>query len=138
MKLDIKSILILVLLGFSLFFGYSWYFRSDIGYKEKLKQLEIRNKVIEHQKDSIKEILVKKEIEFIKLKKSESILELEIESLKIDILNAKRNANKSKAELDKIMKSLAETRRKIEDLKKNPPNRTGNDLINSIKIKTKK
>ena len=41
-------------------------------------------------------------------------------------------------ELDKIMKSLAETRRKIEELKKNPPNITGNDLINSIKIKTKK
>lgn len=138
MKLDIKSILILVLLGFSLFFGYSWYFRGDSGYKERLKQLEIRNKVIEHQKDSIKEVLVQKEIEFIKLKKSESILESEIASLEMDILNARRNANKSKAELDKIMKSLAETRRKIEDLKKNPPNRTGNDLLNSIKIKTKK
>jgi hypothetical protein len=138
MKLDIKSILILVLLGFSLFFGYSWYFRGDSGYKERLKQLEIRNKIIEHQKDSISEVLVKKEMDFIKLKESESILESEIASLEMDILNARRNANKSKFELDKIMKSLAETRRKIEELKKNPPNRTGNDLINSIKIKTKK
>jgi len=136
MKLDIKSILILFLLGFSLFFGYMWYFRGDKGYKERLNQLQERNISIQREKDSLVKILKVKEIEFVKLQRSESLLLSQIANLQVEIKNAKNNANRSKSELDRIRKDLADTRRRIEELKKNPPNRTGDDLINSIKIKT--
>jgi hypothetical protein len=37
-----------------------------------------------------------------------------------------------------MKKDLEQTKQKIEEFKKNPPNRTGDDLLNSIKNKTQK
>ena len=38
MKLDIKSILILILLGLTLLFGFKWFFSGDKASKERVKQ----------------------------------------------------------------------------------------------------
>lgn len=137
MKLDIKSILILVLLAGCLIFGYMWYFKSD-NYKKELKELRAENEKIGQERDSINKNLKKLEIEFDKLKIREQALQQKIDSLQIEIDKSKQSANRTKAELDRIRQKLAETRRKIKEFRDNPPNRTGDDLLNSIKIKTTK
>jgi hypothetical protein len=40
--------------------------------------------------------------------------------------------------LDKMRKEMEETKNQITELRKNPPNRTGDDLLNSLKMKTLK
>ena len=78
------------------------------------------------------------EIDFNKLKVKEQALQQKIDRLEIEIFQSKQNANRSQGELNRLRQKLAETRRRIKDLKDNPPNRTGDDLLNSIKIKTMK
>jgi F0F1-type ATP synthase membrane subunit b/b' len=53
------------------------------------------------------------------------------------IVKAEKEAKNSNAKFSKIKKELSETREKIEEYKKNPPNRTGESLLESIKNKTK-
>jgi hypothetical protein len=50
MKLDIKSIIILLLLGVSLFFSYYWFFGDNSEYKEKVKKLQNDYEVLESEK----------------------------------------------------------------------------------------
>lgn len=138
MKLDIKSILILVLLAGCLIFGYMWYFRSDPNYKRELKELREDNKRIRNERDSINIHLIVMQSKFKNLKLREQALQQRIDSLEIEIEKSKQNANRSQADLNKLRNKLAETRRKIREMKDNPPNRTGDDLLNSIKIKTMK
>lgn len=134
MKLDIKSILIIVLLGFTLIFGYNWYFDTNNSvYKKELKELRDSNKVLQNQRDSINYKIKVLELDLLNLVKNENILNGKIESLNIEIEAAKANANKNKTELNKLKKKLIETRKNIADLKQTPHNRTGDDLINSLK-----
>ena len=49
-QLDIKSILILILLGLTLLFGFKWFFSGDKVSKERVKQLEQQFKDLENQK----------------------------------------------------------------------------------------
>jgi septal ring factor EnvC (AmiA/AmiB activator) len=138
MKIDIKSILILFLLAGCLIFGYMWYFKRDPGYKKELKELRADNERIKRERDSINVHLKSLEIDFNKLKQNEKVLQQKISDLEVEIEKSKQKANKSQAELNRLRLKLEETRRKIKELKNNPPNRTGDDLLNSIKIKTMK
>ena len=52
MKLDIKSILILILLGLTLLFGFKWFFSGDKASKERVKQLEEDYKKLEKDKEA--------------------------------------------------------------------------------------
>jgi chromosome segregation ATPase len=135
MKLDIKSILILVLLGFSLIFFYMWYFRGD-NYKDELKKIKEENKILHEKRDSIDLRLNKLNVSFNLLKKEDSLLRIKIYNQDLEIQKFKNKANASKEQLNKLLKELEETRKKIQELKNNPPNRTGQDLLNSLKIKT--
>jgi septal ring factor EnvC (AmiA/AmiB activator) len=137
MKLDIKSILILVLLAGCLIFGYMWYFKSD-NVKSELKELRADNERIKKERDSINIHLRALEVNFTKLKQNEKFLQQKINDLELEIERSKQKANKSQAELNKLRLRLEETRRKIKELKNNPPNRTDDDLLNSLKIKTMK
>jgi chromosome segregation ATPase len=139
MKLDIKSILILILLFGCLIFGYMWYFNTDnTDYKKELKELREDNKMLQEQRDSINHELKILESDFLILKTNESFYLDKIDKLEIEIEKAKNNANKSKAELDKIRKELAEVRKKIQEFKNNPPVLTDDDLLNSLKINLKR
>lgn len=137
MKLDIKSILILVLLGLTLLFGFKWFFSGDKASKERVKQLEQQFKELESQKK-----LVDLEINSWRAK-SDSLRQLDVK-LQADLAKqaaqtkkAEIEAQKSKANLDRLKKDIAETEHKIEEFKKNPPNRTGDALLESLKNKTK-
>jgi chromosome segregation ATPase len=138
MKIDVKSILIIVFLTISLFFGYKWYFDTDnSNYKNQIKELRIQNRFLEKQRDSINVKINLLETELLKLTESEKTLLIKIGSLSAEIESAKKNANKSKTELEKLRTELANTREKIKHFKNNPPNRTGDNLLNSLKNKLK-
>jgi len=137
MKLDIKSILILILLGLTLLFGFKWFFSGDKSSKERVKQLEQQFKELEAQKKAV-------DLEIITWRaKSDSLRQLDIklqsEITKQEALTKKAEveANKSKANLDKLRHDLAETQHKIDEIKNHPPNRTGDALLESLKNKTK-
>lgn len=138
MKLDIKSIIILVLLGFSLIFFFRWYFSDIDNYKNEVNKLREANKILKSQRDSIDQRIINLQTEYdklqvVQLKISSKILETEKE-----ISKAREKATLSRHELEKVRKELQETRNKLTELEKNPSNRTGDDLLNSLKNKTKK
>jgi flagellar basal body-associated protein FliL len=137
MKLDIKSIIILVLLGLTLLFGYKWFFGGNKESKQRVKQLEQEFKQLESQKK-----LVDLEIATWKAK-SDSLIKIDIK-LQEDLARqeaetkkAEIESQKSKANLDKLKKDIIEIQNKIKEFKKNPPNRTGDELLESLKNKTK-
>ena len=137
MKLDFKSILILILLGFALFFGYKLYFTDDSDYKNKIKELEEQYQILEDEKNQNKLIIEKYKVELDSIMIQDSLNLIKISELEGKVFEAEQKAESSKKKFDKLQKQLEETRKKIEDFKKNPPNREGDDLLNSIKNKTK-
>ena len=137
MKLDIKSILILILLGFTLIFGYKWYFSTDGEIGEKLDQLQERYDEIELKKQESNKRLEDNSFIIDSLMLVDSLNGEKIALLEFNIREAEDKATESADNLSRRKRELADTRKKIEELKKNPPNRTGDDLLNSIKNKTK-
>jgi peptidoglycan hydrolase CwlO-like protein len=137
MKLDIKSILIVILLGFTLIFGYKWYFGNNNEYKDKLNQLQDRYDEIEKEKKESNKRLEDNAFVIDSLLFVDSLNNQKIALLEFNVREAEDKANESAGKLSKVQKELADTRKKIKEFKNNPPNRTGDDLLNSIKNKTK-
>jgi len=119
-------------------FGYMWFFRNDGGYKQKIKDLEREKKELIIAREKLEKDVVVLEKNFEDLKKKESSLAADIKKRDEEIRRRKEEAAKSRAELDNMKKGLKETQEKIVELKKNPSNRTGDDLLNSLKLKTQK
>jgi peptidoglycan hydrolase CwlO-like protein len=135
---DFKSILIFILLTLLMGVAYNWYFKADKDYKNQVKMLRDENIKIKNTRDSLSTNILNLEKEFIIIKDREDSLNNRIKILDIQISDARNKANKSKAELDALRIELLETNKKIKELRNNPPNRTGEDLINSIKNKTQR
>lgn len=133
--LDIKTILIILLFVTSTIFGLKWYFGSNVD-KDKIKELEVKFKELESQKKEVDERILKWEEKFKELDKEDSDLRDKQAIIEKQIINSIIMNNKDKQELDKLRKKIEETRKKIQEFKNNPPNRTGEDLLNSIKNKT--
>lgn len=137
MKLDIKSILILALLGISLFFGLNWFWSGDKSSKERVKQLEKEFKDLECKKQEVDKEIHLWRLKSDSLKSLDEKLQKELAKQELLTKKAEQEAQKSRANLEKMRNDLAETRKKIEDVKNNPPNRTGDALLESLKNKTK-
>jgi uncharacterized coiled-coil DUF342 family protein len=135
---DFKTIFIFVLLTLLMSVGYNWYFKADKEYKNQVNSLKEENKKIENSRDSLSNNILSLEKEFDVIKKREDSLLIKIDILDNEISDSKKKANKSKAELEALRLELLETNKKIKELRNNPPNRTGEDLINSIKNKTQR
>lgn len=135
---DIKNILIGILLICTIIFGTKTFFTSDKLYKEKLKQIELANEKLKKERITIDLKINTLKIEYSKLKDHETKLNKEITNRDFEIAKNKATAARSQAELAKFKQDLIETQNKIKLLKDNPPNRTGEDLLNSLKIKTQK
>lgn len=135
---DIKNILIVVLLAGCMIFGYMWFFRNDSGYKQKIKDLEKEKKELIVASEKLEKDVIVLEKNFEDLMKKESSLAAVIKKRDEEIRRRKEEATRSRTELDKMKKGLKETQEKIAELKKRPPNRTGDDLLNSLKLKTQK
>jgi peptidoglycan hydrolase CwlO-like protein len=133
---DPKTIAIAVLVLLVLIFGATTFFKKDSLYKYKLEELQKVYDAEHKKRDSLDQELVKVRAEFAALKVKERQLAADVARLDQDIASAKNDAKRSKEELGHAKASLEETRKKIANLKSNPPNRTGEDLLNSLKLKT--
>lgn len=137
MKFDIKNTIILILLIVAILFGYKWFIESDSGSKERVKQLEKDFTEMESKK-KISDLEINKwKCKFDTLQKEGDRLKQENIKLESDTKKAEQEASKSKSNLDKLRLEMIETKNKIEKLKNNPIKRTGDDLLQSIKNKTK-
>lgn len=137
-KDKIYLIIIAVLFLFAAVTGYKWYFGSNSASKERVKQLEKEFSELEKRKKESDLRIAQWQSKFDSLKVEDSKLLMEIERLHKETQLAEIEAAKSKGKLDGLRKELAETRKKIEEFKKNPPNRTGESLLESLKNKTAK
>lgn len=134
LKLDIKSIVILVLLLFGgIFFGL-WYFKgSDT--KDRVNQLEKDIKRIEVVRDSLEDANTKLREDFNERELIISERDKKIKDIESSISKIKQDLVVANNKLKQSQKELAETKKKIEELKNNPIKREGDDLINSLKQK---
>jgi len=132
-----KDILLLILFMACGLLAYFAFFTSNPEYKKKVKELQTANDILKLQRDSLDKDIAKLQGDYNTIKAVGDSLDKEIVKLDAEIKKNKAAAALSQGELDKVRKDLAGTRKKIDELKKNPPNRTGDDLLNSLKIKTK-
>jgi hypothetical protein len=134
---NIQILLNIFLLVLALFFGYKWLYQNDGASEERIKQLEKELKEILKKKE-----LNTKEIDFWK-KRFDSLsvedlkLRDQIIALEKETQAAERDALISKKKLEEIRANLILIRKKIENFKKNPPNREDEELLNSLKNKLK-
>ena len=136
MKLDIKSVVILVLLGVSIIFFGLWYFKGD-DTKNKIKELESKNRQIEVTRDSLDNVNKSLKLDFDKIQIVISGRELYFKKLETDLSKVKLDLSNANIKVKEVQKALSETKKKIEELKNNPINRTDDSLINSLKEKLK-
>ncbi len=137
MKIDIKSIIITLLLVASLFLYYKWHNSENSNYEQELNKLKQENLLIHKKRDSLlsERSILQSDLNLIKNENQR--LQLVSEKLEKESLEYRNRANKTKHELDNLRSQLEETHRKIEELKHNPPNRSDDNLLNSLRSKTK-
>jgi hypothetical protein len=136
MKLDIKTLLILFLSFFCIFFFSIWYLKgSDT--KKEYKILEQKFEKIQKTRDSLVMINLKLKSDFDKMQKEIDKRDNQIAKNELEILNLKKDLKEAKSDLSNKKRDLEETKKKIENLKKNPIKREDDDLIKSLKEKLK-
>ena len=134
MRLDIKSIALLVLTSACILFFGMWFFKGS-DYKDKIKALEIENKKIESVRDSLKLANASLKLDFDKKQSEISKRDQKIKLIEFEIEKAKKDLKVATAQVEADKRSLKETKDKIEKLKKDPIKREGDELLNSLKEK---
>jgi chromosome segregation ATPase len=136
MKLDIKSITIGILFLISLTLATLWYFSSD-GYKKEVRKLKAENRKIEGERKSIMNdyVILKSELD-------RKMVEIETlksrgDSLNGEILKKEIEIQKGLEEISKVRAKWIRNKKEVDKLKNNPIRREGNDLLESIRQKTK-
>lgn len=135
---DPRNIIIAILLIGVFVFAAVVFYGGDSAYKKRVKELQSENATLQAQRDSIDLVISGLEKDYKKLLLKEAALLADIAKRDAEIAQAKAAANRSKAELDRLKKDLAKTRKEIKEREVNPANRTGDDLLNSLKLKTQK
>ena len=138
MKIDLKSILILLLAIICSIFVLKYYNESDKEYKKELDKLRAENELIHQKRDSLLNERNKLETDLVVVRKNNDSLIYLSNVLEKEVASQKQKAIISRQELNRLRKDLEETKIKIEDLKKNRSNRNGDELLNSLKSKMKK
>jgi hypothetical protein len=136
MKFDIKTILILILLAASTIFGLKWFFSGNDASKEKIKQLEAEYKKLEQDKAAADAKILVWQGKFNAADAKDKQLAAAVTRSKADAKLADEKAKKSKADLDKVQGGIAENRKEIEALKKNPPVLSDDELLEALIKKT--
>ena len=77
---DIKSILIVILLGFCIFFFSIWYLKGS-GYKKEYKKLEQQFNVIQKSRDSLQDVNKKLKNNYIEVENRIKLREIFINSI---------------------------------------------------------
>jgi chromosome segregation ATPase len=131
-KLDLKSILIIILLLVSIVFASMWFFSGSDASKERIKQLETEFKKLETEKAATDSKIADWKSKYEDADRKDKQLELEVSRLKSDVKVAENKAKKSKQDLDKLQSGISENRREIENFKKNPPILSDDELLESL------
>ena len=134
---EIKSMIFLILLGVGVFFGYKWYLKNDKASEERIKKLESEYTKLQSKKDSSDIKIAAWHSKFDSIRGEDIILKNQVEHLSKQTIVAETAAAKSKAELETAKAHAESLRADINKLEKNPANRTGDDLIQSLKNKLK-
>jgi len=133
-KIDLKTALIAIFFGLSIFFFIKWYFSPDsASLKDKDLQKDI--KALQLEKDSIN-----RQITNLKLDYDKKSADLEADEAKIEQINqqlqiSSRQLMISNQNLKSKTDSLTELRALIKNAEENPTPRSGEDLLNSLKLK---
>jgi septation ring formation regulator EzrA len=136
MRLDIKSIALLVLTGACILFFGMWFFNKS-EYKDKIKELDEENKRIELVRDSLKSVNASLKLDFNKKQSEIDKRDQKIKLIESEILKIKGDLKLAKSKVEENEKNLKETKDKIKKLKKDPIKREDQELINSLKEKLK-
>lgn len=133
--LNIKNIIILSLLLISIFFCWKWITSTDSELKIKNKLLEDKVKSMQIERDSLANDRVLLENRYDSLS---NIVDKESEKLKYyknELRISKLDLEKSKRLSDDYRKKYDSIDISIRNFKKTPINRTGDNLLNSLKNK---
>lgn len=133
-KLDIKSILILFLLGFCILFFSLWFLKGT-GYKKEFKQLEKEYKQLKHTRDSLNTLNIKLKSDFNNTQKDIDKRNKIISDIEKELKKTKADLDDANIQIVRNKKDLEEVKGKIDKLKKQPIKREGEELINSLKQK---
>lgn len=138
-QFDLKSILVVFFLVISLFFGYKWYFSigDNKDYKDKIEQLEIDNKKIIETRDSLQTAFLDLQNQYDDIVLADSLLNQEIIDLRQKVIDSKNEVDRSVRELNGLKIELERINQKIKELENNPPSKTEEELIESLKNKIK-
>ena len=135
-NLKLKDWALIVITGVAVFFFIN-YTISSSGYKKEIKRLESESKDIQKKRDELdkqNKDLKKEAVIYIdnidKYQKKINYISDLISKKDIEIKNLKLNLNQQRKEIEK-------TKKKIDELEKTPIKRTGQELLESIKEKTK-
>jgi hypothetical protein len=135
-KLNIKDIALLVFATLAIFFFITNVFTSNSNRKQ-IKQLRQENKSIEAERKKLFIENVKLKTEADALIQSINDYQKDIDSINVLLTKNKIELQNALGRLKKGKEQLERTRKEIEKLENNPIKRTGNELLNSIKEKTK-
>lgn len=136
-KFDPKTIIIIVLLLASTVFGSMWFFSGDDASKERVKQLEKDFKKSETEKAAADLKIAEWREKYLNADKKDKYLEFQVSKLKVDSKISETRAKKYREDLDKVQTGITKTRNEIENLRKNPPVLTDDELLEALIKKTK-
>jgi hypothetical protein len=135
-NLKIKDWALIILVGFLIVTFVNGMMTSS-GYKKQIKDIENKNDAIEEQRKSLES----RNVELSKKIKNDSLIVVRyqerIDSLSKLISTKDGEIKTLKRSADVARKELEKTKKEIDNLLNNPIKRTGDELINSLKEKTK-
>jgi predicted nucleic acid-binding Zn-ribbon protein len=133
--MKLEHYIIIALLVISSFFGLKWYLSGNDEDKKRLEELEQKYEKLEEEKNAIDKDIVNWKTKY-QLKDAEDKKKsIEVTQAKKEARLAIEKANKTKAELDNLKGGITKTRQEIEDFKKNPPQLTDEQLLESLNKK---
>jgi chromosome segregation ATPase len=136
MKLNLKTLIIIAFfISFVIFFT-KCYIEGDNNRKEN-KKLKEEIEQIKHIRDSLSSERRKIDLKVDSLNRELFETKKRIDKLDNQLLTNKIELQIAKDKLSSLQHRLNVTKNKIQELKANPIKRKGDDLLNSIKEKTK-
>lgn len=135
LNLDLKSIMILVLLGFSIIFFGMWYFRGSD--KDKVKVLENEIEQIQIKRDSLRRANDVLNVDLIRIQNDIKAKDYILSIIRIKLSEAENKLTSANSRLSDVEKMLRDSKKRVLELEKNPIRREGDELINSLKEKLK-
>jgi len=134
-----KKNIAIIVLSLTLIGGFVYFTQfSTKKYEEKILELEAKRVVLIQERDSLDAVADSLHGEYVRLRELDEKAEKEIQKKDKLIADLKTRSARSQQNLDQLKQDMRETQEKIESVKRNPANRTGEELLESLKNKTQR